>query len=56
MNSKRRVKMLTNLPYWDRKSWTNNVDTDQMPPNVASNQCLHCLAFVQQLLVTSAGS
>ena len=33
-----------------------NVDPDQMPQNIASDQDLHCLLRIQQFLDSSAGS
>ena len=37
-----------NLKYWNRQACANSVDPDQMPHNVASDQCLHCLPYIQQ--------
>ena len=34
-----------NLKYWD---CVNSVDPDQMLQNVASDQGLHCLLYIQQ--------
>ena len=37
---------------YERQAWANSVDPDQMPQNVASDQGLHCLPFIQQFLDT----
>ena len=34
--------------YLDRQAWENNVDPEQMPQNVASDQGLLCLTLIQQ--------
>ena len=44
-------KYCNNLKYWDRQAWANCVDPDQMPQNAVSDQGLHCLPLIQQLLV-----
>ena len=36
--------------YFDRQAWANSVDPDQMPQNVASDQGLYCLPFIEQFL------
>ena len=43
-------KYRNNLKYWDRQAWANCVDPDQMPQNAVSDQGLHCLPLIQQLL------
>ena len=40
----------------DREAQANNVDYDQMPYSVASDQGLHLLPLVQQFLDPSTGS
>ena len=35
------------------QAWANCVDPDQMPQNVASDQGLHCLPLIHQILDTS---
>ena len=44
-----------NHKYLDKQVWANSVNPDQMPQNVASDQGLHCLPLVQQILDTSKG-
>ena len=39
-----------NLKYWDRLAFANSIDPDQMPQNVASDQGLHCLLYIQQYI------
>ena len=41
--------------YLDRQAWANNVEPDQIPQDVISNQGLHCLQFIQQVLERSSG-
>ena len=41
---------------WDKQPWTNSVDPDQMPQNVASDQGLHFLPLIQQFLDASVSS
>ena len=36
-----------NPKYWDRQAFANRVDPDQMLHNVASDQDLHCLSYIQ---------
>ena len=43
-----------NPKYWDRQTWSNNVDPDQMPQNAWSG--LFCLPFFRQFLNTSVGA
>ena len=45
-----------NPKYWDRLFWANSVDPDQMLQNAVSDQVLHCLLLIQQVLSTSKGS
>ena len=33
--------------YWNRYAFANSIDPDQMPQNVASDQGLHCLPYIQ---------
>ena len=33
-----------NPKYWDRQTWANSVDPDQMQQNGVSDQGLHCLS------------
>ena len=42
----------TVFKFLDRQARANHVDPDQMPHSVASDQDLHCLAFIQQFLDT----
>ena len=39
-----------NPKYWDRQTFANSVEPDQMLQNVASNQVLPCLPYIQQYL------
>ena len=39
-----------NRKYWDRKSWANSVDPDQVLQNAASDLGLHCLPLIQYFL------
>ena len=41
--------------YSYRQAGANSVDPDQTPQNAASDQDLHCLPFVQQVLSTLNG-
>ena len=34
--------------YWDRQTCANNVDLDQTPQKMASDQGLHCLPLIQE--------
>ena len=45
-----------NPSYWDRQAWASSVDPEQMLQNVASDQGLHSMPFIQQFLDTSTGS
>ena len=36
-----------NPKYWDRQTWANSVDPDQMQQNTVSDQGLHCLPLIQ---------
>ena len=38
------------LKYWKRQAGAISVDSDQMMQNLASDQGLHCLSFIQQFL------
>ena len=42
--------------YSDRQAWTNSVDPDETPQNVAPHQCLNCLLLIQQFLDTTSVS
>ena len=42
--------------YWKIQTSANSKDPDQMPQNVASDQGLHCLPFIQQFLDPTIGS
>ena len=44
-----------NPMYGNRQAWANSIDPDQMPLKVASDQGLHCLPLIKQLLDTLAG-
>ena len=35
--------------YWDSYAFANNLEPDQMPQNVASDQGLHCLPLIHTL-------
>ena len=34
--------------YWDKQAFVNSVDPDLTLQNVASDQGLHCLPYIQQ--------
>ena len=42
--------------YRGRQAWSNSVDPDQTSQNAVSDQDLHGLSFMQQILDTSTGS
>ena len=49
LNTKGTVIAFSNNPkYWERNTFANSVDPDQMPQNAASDQGLHCLSYIQQ--------
>ena len=43
-------KYRKNPKYWDRQPRANSADPDQMPQSVASDQGLHCLPLIQQIV------
>ena len=40
---------------WDILAFANSVDPDKMPQNMASDQGLHCLTYIQQYFRHSNG-
>ena len=54
-NVKRKTTYHIYSKYWDRQAWANPIDLDQIPhnmvsQNMASDQGVHCLPFIQQIL------
>ena len=49
------VKYSNILKYWNRYAWASSVASDQMPPDTASDQNLHCLPLIQQFIDTLTG-
>ena len=42
--------------YWDRGASENSVDSNQMLQNAESDQGLHCLQLIQQILAALTGN
>ena len=49
-------KYWSNPKYWDRWTFVNGVDPDQMLHSAASDQGLHCWPYIANNLDTSTGS
>ena len=55
IRNKNPKKTVITLKYWDIQAFANSFYLDQMLQNVASDQSLNCLPFIQQYLDTQRG-